>query len=122
MSYVVRVWEYPVPRSAGEAEQILGDLDDAPGASQARFLQLGRILTKRYPDWGEADDAPGVWVDSPMAAGCASPIWNIGIVSDYLDTAYPFLCETVARLGMCLYDPQVGMLVQPDRMHWSPAF
>lgn len=122
MSYVVHVWEYPVPRNEGEADGIVEALDGYPGNSQARFLELGRRLTARYPDWGDDPGTPAVWIDSPMAEGCDSAVWNIGVVTDHLDTAAPFLFDCVRELKLCLYDPQSGELVRPHPLYWSPVF
>lgn len=118
MSYVLHVWEYPVPRD-GEAGAVLQALREHRFPPSPRFQALGRELTARYPDWGDDDAVPAVWVDSPMDGNVQGAVWTIGIVSDYLDEAYPFLVETAGRLRLCVHDPQSGDTFLPELSWWA---
>lgn len=117
MSYVLHVWEYPVPRD-GEADAVLKALRAHRFPPSPRFQALGRALTARFPDWGDDDSVPAVWVDSPMDGNVQGAVWTIGIVSDYLDEAYPFLVETAGRLRLCVHDPQNGDTFLPELTWW----
>ena len=122
VSYVVRVWEYPKPRSYEETERILHDLDGLRLPNSARMQQLGALLTSRFPDPGEDDTADTAWVDSPMDGRHTGAVWNIGIVSDHLDDAYPWLVECASRLHLCVHDAQIGRNFLPEDCQWLAAF
>jgi hypothetical protein len=118
MSYVVQIWEQPVPTSVQDADRINSQLHGERCAQNPKFIELVKRLMERYPgltlDDGESDEAcEDVWTDSALDGQCDQPVYGLGVRTEHLDTALPFVFETAAALGLVVYDPQAGEVRLP---------
>jgi hypothetical protein len=118
MSYVVQVWEQPVPTSVQDADRINSQLHGERCAQNPKFVELANRLMERYPgltlDDGESDEAcEDVWTDGALDGQCDQPVYGLGVQTEHLDTALPFVFETAAALGLVVYDPQAGEVRLP---------
>ena len=118
MSYVVHVWQSPVPRDANSAWNVICELvaerDRNPDALPILREFITRI-TGRYPDFmdlsdGEIDEK-GVWTDGPIEPSGAIEI--IGIRTQFVDEVQPFVVQEANLLGLVCYDMQIGRLYLP---------
>src|SRR5262245_43496011 len=70
MSYVIHIWEEPVPTSLEHAEELIGELIRAPRTAEPnpKYVEAAKRLTAKYPfeeDPG-ADPEGEVWSDGPL--------------------------------------------------------
>ncbi len=114
MSYVLQIWESPIPSSVQEAEEISDRLQDLEGPQNPKFIELAKRLTQRYPCitqlTGDEDEGyeNGVWSVGPLDGTSNNPIYGLGIATDYLTEVVPFVQATANALGLTAYDPQSG--------------
>jgi hypothetical protein len=116
MSYVVFIWQSPVPTSATHADAIHGELSGQSTAQNPLFIELASRLTKRYPspvDSGDDEDEC-VWTDGPMDGKTDCAVYGIGVVTDYLGEVVPFVAREANALGLVMYDMQTGDAHLPD--------
>lgn len=117
MSYIVHVWESPVPSSVQEAEQIHRQLAAQTTPQNPRFIELAHRLTQRFPCMStmgdnEAEDA--VWTDAPLDGCTPHPCFALGIRTDALSEVMPLLVAEARALGLVLYDMQDACVHLPD--------
>ena len=116
MSYVIHVWEGPLPNTLEEADQILDRLlDDKQVMARPRLEAFARQLWNRWPrDVGNASVDP-VWSDTSLSSPHdGSPLLQFGVVSAHLDEVVPFVAATAAAHGLVVYDPQYGTVYLPQ--------
>lgn len=125
MSYVIQLWEQPVPASLEEAEAILEQLlrEDA-GVPSSRLDQLVKLLWARYPR--DLDTAPGdpVWADTfPRNGRTPLQVETLAIAAPHLDEVVPVVAKAATELGLVAYDPQYGTVYLPGgrRLGRAPA-
>lgn len=125
MSYVIQLWEQPVPASLEEAETILEQLlrEDA-GVPSSRLDQLVKLLWARYPR--DLDTAPGdpVWADTfPRNGRTPLQVETLAIAAPHLDEVVPVIAKAATELGLVAYDPQYGTVYLPGgrRLGRAPA-
>ena len=120
MSYVIHIWQSPVPRDLDHAweiiEQLGADQEAGGNSIPPALVRLVDRITARYPNWGnlpddELDDERQVWTDGVVKAN--GPLLALGISTDWLDQALPFVLEEASRLGLFCYDMQLGMVCGP---------
>ncbi len=110
MSYVIQVWEQPVPATLEEAEAILDRLLAAgPGEPSEKLDQLVETLWARYPSDLDGDEDDPVWEDSfPRDGREPLKVETLAIGTSHLDEVVPFVAKTATELGLVAYDPQYG--------------
>jgi hypothetical protein len=118
MSYVVQIWELPVPASVQDADRINSQLHGERCAQNPKFVELAAHLMERYPGLTLDDEESGeacedVWTDGALDGQCDQPVYGLGVRTEHLDTALPFVFETAAALGLVVYDPQAGEVRLP---------
>jgi len=119
VSYVVHVWQAPVPANAREAWDIICRLEfeqNHQATSVASPIrEFLKRITSRYPDIMDIPDDLvddlGVWSDGPMVV--SGPIEIVGIVRDRVDEVQPFVVSVAIELGLVCYDMQLNKLYLP---------
>jgi hypothetical protein len=118
MSYVIHIWQTPIPTSVPQADKICDRLQDKEGRQNPKFIELAKLLTQRYPCRsqmaGDEDDDQGVWHDEPLDGISPNPVLALGILSDYVIEVMPFVVETANALGLTVYDTQAGECYLPS--------
>jgi hypothetical protein len=120
MSYVLQIWESPIPSSVQEADEINDRLQDLEGPQNPKFIELAKRLTQRYPCitqlTGDEEEGyeNGVWSVGPVDGITTNPVYGIGVSSDYLTEVLPFVTQTANALGLILYDTQAGQVNLPS--------
>jgi hypothetical protein len=116
MSYVLHVWQSPLPRNEGESweiiKRLLREQDEGLRQTPPALPEFLRRITARYPDLMDIpDDEDGVWSDGPMQA--EGPIEIVGIRPSCVDEVQPFVVAQAVTLGLACYDMQIGRLYLP---------
>jgi hypothetical protein len=120
MSYVVHIWQSPVPRDEDDAWAIIDRLvKEGDGGIIPTPPALDRFIariTARYPNWGdlppdELDDERTVWTDGQI--GASGPLLVLGICSHWVDRVQPIVVQEANRLGLVCYDMQEGRIYGP---------
>ncbi|MEO8248885.1 MAG: hypothetical protein ABI589_05900 [Burkholderiales bacterium] len=122
MSYVLHVWEAPVPATLEEADKLHETLSRQGGGQNPKFIEFAKRLTQRFPDVdeegdeeGEGEGDPMVWTDSPATGHTDAAVYGIGVQTEYLvDTVVPFVVATARALGLVLFDMQAAEAHLPD--------
>jgi hypothetical protein len=116
MSYVIQVWESPLPATLEEADDILGRLlDEKAGKPSSKLDALVKTLWERYPRDLENDKVDPVWEDTFSKSGReATPVETLAVATPYLDEVVPFVAKTAVSLGLVAYDVQYGTVYLPD--------
>ena len=116
MSYVIHVWEKPVPSTLEEAWDILGPLvHDSVRQERPKLSALRNALWERYPRDPNTDLEDPVWGDGSLARKHdGSPLLTLGIVNEHLDEVVPFVAKTANALGLVVYDLQYGTAYLPS--------
>jgi hypothetical protein len=114
VSYVIHVWEAPIPRSFDEAEKFV-DTPPPETDQNPLFITLAAELTARYPCGMTLEDPDdSVWTDGPFDGKLLGDIWVIGITTQHLSEALPFTVATANNLGLTVYDMQEGKAYLPS--------
>jgi hypothetical protein len=115
MSYVVQIWEKPVPASVQEADRINAQLHREGGAQNPKFIELAQRLMARFPgpDAQTGDDVEhgedgDVWTDVTLDGQADGPVWGVGVLTEHLNTVLPFVFAEAGKLNLLVYDPQAG--------------
>jgi hypothetical protein len=119
MSYVVHIWQAPVPTNESQAWEIIEQLEAEQGRCTTpglpTIVEFLKRITSRYPDLMDIPDEQvddlGVWTDGPMIA--SGPIEIVGIVRDRVDEVQPFVISVANELGLVCYDMQINKLYLP---------
>ena len=116
MSYVIQVWEQPVPAAFEDAEDILDRLfREGAGKPSAKLDQLVKTLWARYPKDLETDRDDPVWDDTFSKDGREPlKVETLAIATPHLDEVVPVVAKTATDLGLVAYDPQYGTVYLPD--------
>jgi hypothetical protein len=118
MSYVLQIWENPIPNSVTEADQIHDRLSEQHTAQNPKFIELAKRLTKRYPSAGTSgggdEEAEDVWSDNPIDGETDSPVYGLGVQTEHLNAVVPFVVKTANTLGLTVYDTQAGQAFLPN--------
>jgi hypothetical protein len=124
MSYVLHLWEQPVPASLAEADQIHTRLSAERTGQNPKFIELAKRLTERYPCMTSLDDdEDGAWSDGPLDGKTDTPVYSLGVQIAMLHEVVPFVAATAIALGLVVYDTQAaevhlpggGVLTLPGR-------
>jgi hypothetical protein len=115
MSYVLHVWEHPVPTSVAEAGRIHARLSGERCAQNPKFVELARRLTERHPciTTLDDDDPQAVWSDGPLDGRTDTPVYGLGVQSGHLGAVLPFAVAKAGELGLTVYDTQAGEVHLP---------
>jgi hypothetical protein len=110
MTYILHIWEHPLPASVAEADQIHTQLSAQKTAQNPKFIELAKCLTARHPCITTLDDEDpdAVWSDGPLDGKTERAVYSIGIQTDFLNVVVPFVVSTANALGLTVYDMQVG--------------
>ncbi|MEP7300029.1 MAG: hypothetical protein ABI699_00755 [Caldimonas sp.] len=114
MSYVLHIWEHPVPTGVLDADRIHTLLTGQDGSQNPKFLELAKRLTARYPCLTTVgDDEESVWSDGPLDGRTDEPIYGIGVQSGSASAVIPFVADAAGALGLTVYDMQAGTVHLP---------
>jgi len=102
MSYVIHIWEEPVPTSLEHASELVGELIRAPKAAEQnpKYVEAAKRLTAKYP-FGEdpgVDPEGEVWSDGPLRPRRGERIWGVGLLSQYVSEVQPFVVSVSNQL------------------------
>jgi len=115
MSYVIHIWEpTPLPTSAEEAEAQFDELPEDGMEQNPKFITVVQNLTARYPCITTLEADEGVWTDGPLDGVCDSGAYGLGIMTDYVDEVQPFVVAEANKLGLTVYDMQMGLFYLPS--------
>lgn len=111
MSYLVHLWQHPVPTSLAQAGTMLREL-----RQQLRFepdpaaAQLLAAIAAALPPGIPADE---LWAELPAADG-SEMVLSLSPAVAELGTVLPAIEAAARRLGWVLFDPQAGALRLPS--------
>lgn len=116
MSYVLQIWQTPVPATVNEAGAICSQLQRRREAHRPEYAELASRLVARYPDIGDLDEEDGsdVWTDGPLSANARAPVFGVGVQTHALNEVVPFVIESARALGLLVYDTQSGRVHLAD--------
>lgn len=116
MSYILHIWELPLPATVAEADEIHTQLSAQKTAQNPKFIELAKRLTARHPCITTLDDEDpdAVWSDGPLNGKTARAVYGIGVQTDFVSAVVPFVVETAKALGLMVYDMQAGEAHLPD--------
>lgn len=117
MSYIVHLWERPVPLGLAEALEVHARLARLGGTPHPRLLGFVAGLTARHPDidtLDDADDSAGVWTDGPLANNVRGPLLSLGVQTHAIDTVVPWVVAEAQAHGLVVLDEQAAQLHLPD--------
>lgn len=118
MSYPVHIWEEPVPTTVEEADEIMRRFDShsLDGSINPKYVEAARRIMARYPynDDRTADVEGEIWSDGPLIPQDSSEPWGVGLLSQYVKEARPFLIATCNELGLVVYDWPEGKVYPPN--------
>jgi hypothetical protein len=117
MSYVVHLWESPVPATLQEADRTHTALSRERVPQQPKFLQLAERLNRRFPtsaSGGDDDDDDGVWTDVTLTGRSERPVFSLGIRSAAIERVLPVVVETARAIGLVVYDDAAGSIHLPS--------
>lgn len=117
MSYVLHLWEHPVPASVAEAEQIHTRLCAERAGQNLKFIELATRLTGRYPCMTTLEDDDGIEEvarsDGPLDGETDSPVYSVGVQPAMLGKVVPFVAATAGAIGLIVYDMQAAEMHLP---------
>ncbi len=117
MSYIIHIWETPVPSTVEEAEALHQQLASQEAPQNPKFIILASKLTACFPvamsmDGDDGDDA--VWTDGAIDGLTDQPVYGIGVRTDALVRVLPVLLRLARVLQLVVYDMQAARLYRPD--------
>lgn len=117
MSYIIHIWESPVPSTVEEAEALHQQLAGQKGPQNPKFITLASKLTACFPvamsmDGDDDDDA--VWTDGALDGLTDQPVYGIGVRTDALERVLPVLLRLARDLQLVVYDMQAARLYRTD--------
>lgn len=116
MSYIIHIWEIPVPSTVEEAEALHQQLASQKGPQNPKFITLARKLTACFPGVTAMDDndVDAVWTDGALDGLTDHPVYGIGVRTDALERVLPVLIRLARELQLVVYDMQAARLYRPD--------
>jgi len=116
MSYIVHVWESPVPATVEEAEALHQQLAGQKGPQNPKFITLASKLTACFPGVTVMDDDEddAVWTDGALDGLTDHPVYGIGVRTEALEGVLPVLIRLARELQLVVYDMQAARLYRPD--------
>ncbi len=110
MSYVIHIWEKPIPQDSDEAwsiiEEFYGDNEPDESLSPEWFRPLAVRLLEKYPLHTDPDTL-GVWIDTSLEEqSLGYSLYCLGIRSSDVEEVQPFVVKTANELGLVCYDMQ----------------
>ena len=111
MSYVIHIWEEPIPTSLEHAGELIAELIRAPKTAEPnpKYVEAAERLTAKYPfeqDLG-VDPEGEVWSDGPLMPRRGDRIWGVGLLSQSASEVQPFVVTVANQLGLVVYDMQI---------------
>src|SRR5215470_11805719 len=95
MSYVIHIWEEPVPTSLEHAGELVGELIRAPKAAEPhpKYAAAAKRLTAKYPFGEDAEVEPECeeCSDGPLTPRRDERIWGVGLLSQYVTKVQAFV-------------------------------
>lgn len=118
MSYILHIWEYPLPDRIAQADQIQTQLSAQQSTQNPKFIELARRLTQRFPCITTLDDEDpdAVWSDGPLNGKTERAVYSIGIQTGFVNVVVPFVVSTASALGLTVYDMQAGEAHLPNNV------
>lgn len=115
MSYIIHIWEIPVPPTVEEAEALHQQLASQKGPQNPKFIALASKLTACFPGVTSMDDDDDtVWTDGALDGLTDQPVYGIGVRTDALERVLPVLIRLTRELRLVVYDMQAARLYRPD--------
>ena len=116
MSYIIHVWDTPVPSTVAEAEALHQQLARQKGPQNPKFITLASKLTACFPGVTVMDDDEddAVWTDGALDGLTDQPVYGIGVRADALERVLPVLIRLARELQLVVYDMQAARLYRPD--------
>jgi len=115
MTFVIHIWESPIPLAAEEAHRTMVQLREQPVGEHPKLAAFAQALWDSYPRDPDTDENDPVWSDGPVVRpGPRPPICTLGIMTSYLGEVLPFVAQTARDMGLVMYDPQTGHVSLPS--------
>jgi hypothetical protein len=115
MSYVVNVWESPVPTDLDSATDILSKYSDESTPQNPKYLQFAAALKALSDEHLAADpDNELPWVYGVPDGRCEYAVWNVQVETSAIALALRMLVKAARPLGLTIYDEQAAALWLPD--------
>ncbi len=118
MSYVVQLWESPVPDSLDQACEMLERLSEegVPAPAPDKFRALIARLVAHFPqEVGAADPNGPTWlVPAPPRLEWDGAVFSLALYGDGPAELIPVLEDEAQALGLVLLDEQAGTVQLPD--------
>lgn len=117
MSYVLQIWDQPLPTTVCQATEFVHELVNAPGSPEVnpKFIEAARRLTAKYPfnEDSNVESENEVWSDGPLTPRRGKPLWGVGLLSDRAGEVQPFVVSVSNQLGLVVYNMQLGKVYLP---------
>ncbi len=110
MSYVVHVWDQPIPETAKEADEIHQQIHADEVGRNPKFVEYARRMMERHPCASHDDE----WTEMPFDGETTEAVYSFLIVTSRLEEIYPSAVETARQVGLVFYDSQNGNAYLPD--------
>lgn len=117
MSYVLHIWDKPVPKDPEEAWDIIEKLygessfDESINPSWFPLLQVRLLEKYRLHD---DENTLGVWIDTSLEnERLGYQLFCVGILSSEVENVQPFIAQTANSLGLVCFDMQEDIVYYP---------
>jgi hypothetical protein len=117
MSYIIHIWEIPVPPTVEVAEALHQQLAGQRGPQNPKFITLAGKLTACFSGvtaMDDDDDDDTVWTDGALDGLTDQPVYGIGVRADALERVLLVLIRMARELQLVVYDMQAARLYRPD--------
>jgi hypothetical protein len=114
VSYVVQIWESPVPTSFEDADRICIALHAQRGEQNAKFVTLAERLMSKFRGPAADEEGEDVWTDVELDGECELPVYGVGILTEHLEKVLPVVVRIANALELVVFDEQDGALYLPD--------
>ncbi len=116
MSYILVVWEQPIPSSMAEVGPLLSALRaDKAVASSARVDAFMSRLWEKYPRDLDVEDEDYVWDDSFASTPQPRPrLIYLSISFSHIDEVMPFVLRLARENGLVVHDSEGGTVFLPS--------
>lgn len=111
MSYVLHIWETPLPASLDEAAHVAFDLGGDQLGQNPGFLVLAGRLTARYPCI--TVEADSVWSDGPLDGQTGERVYVLGVSGRHAEVI-AYVAQCAGKLGLTVFDMQAALAYLPS--------
>jgi hypothetical protein len=111
MSYVLHIWETPLPASFDEAAHVAFELGGDQVGQNPGFLVLAGRLTARYPCI--TVEAGSAWSDGPLDGKTGERVYVLGVSERHAEVI-AYVAQCAGKLGLTVFDMQASRAYLPS--------